>query len=148
GGGGCPLDTVASVGFDLDGVAGRERARRFLVGEAEASRAGEEDDEFGFVLVVPEPVGAGLAVREDALDADRVSGRQGLDDLVGLGRGQVAEQVHRPAAARTPATARRQPVRRSVRSAGSIAVANRRSAVQLSTITAGGGQTPRTNPAT
>src|SRR5581483_4004195 len=135
-----PLDAVAAVGGDVDRVAWGEGTGGVLVGEAQPGGAGEEHDELGLVLVVPEPVGAGLAVRDDAFDAHPSAGGEAVDDLAGAGRGQIGEEVHRPAAASTPATARFQPARRLSRSAPGIAGMKRRSARHAAVISAGGGQ--------
>jgi hypothetical protein len=64
-----PRDPVAPVRRDLDPVAGTERALRFLVGESQPRRAGEQQYKFGLRLVVPEPGRAGLSERDDAFDA-------------------------------------------------------------------------------
>jgi hypothetical protein len=78
---------------DVDPVAGAER-HHLAVREAQPCGTREHQHEFRLVLIVPETFGTGLAARHDALDAHNVTTSQPLDDLAGIGGGEVAQQVH------------------------------------------------------
>ena len=89
--GGGPVDTVAAVGGEKDGVAGSEDDGLFAVGEAQAGFAAEEEDPFVLVLVIPEILRRGVAMGDDALDAD-LSAAQ-FADLVEVFLGEVEGDV-------------------------------------------------------
>src|SRR5205807_1737224 len=103
---------------------------------------------FAFRLIVPEAGRARLPERDNPLDADARRGDEDVGNLAGPSVRQIAEQIHPPAAASAPATARRQPATRSLRSASSIAGVNERAACQRAIISSGAGQSPRARPAT
>jgi len=60
---------MAAVRRDIEPIAGAEKARLGLVGEAQPGAAGQNQHPFCFRLVVPEPGRARLAARDDPLDA-------------------------------------------------------------------------------
>src|SRR5205814_4857772 len=51
------------------------------------------DDPLVLLLVVPEPFGRGVAVRDDPLDADAIGVEQGGEKLVGKVVGKVSEEI-------------------------------------------------------
>src|SRR5438270_11707351 len=104
-----PIDPMAAMRRDLDPIAGAKMPWLGLIREAQSRRAGQQHDPFRLILVVPETGRARLAERDNALDAQAWGGCERFGNFCGSGIGQIAQQVHGPAIASTPATARRQP---------------------------------------
>src|SRR4051794_3472035 len=78
-----PGDPVADMRWNVQGVAGPQRARRRLALELHRSRALQQHHAFGALLVVPEALGARLSGRDDALDA-QIGRREEDTDLLGV----------------------------------------------------------------
>ena len=64
-----PVHPVATVRSDIEPVAGAQKTGIGLVLEAQSCSAGEDQYPFALGLVVPEPGGARLTLRDDPLDA-------------------------------------------------------------------------------
>jgi len=82
------------VSGDFQPVALVEVAGPWFQCKAQRGGAGEEEDDFVLVLVVPESRGAGLAGGDDALHPDAGAGEKCVELFLLQGFGEVVEQVH------------------------------------------------------
>ena len=90
-----PVDAVAAVGGEEDGIAGGEDEWFIAAFDGELGLALEEEDPFVLVLVVPIAFRGSMAMGDDAFDADRVIAEltNGIGVLGGEVLGDVAEEV-------------------------------------------------------
>ena len=82
-----------AVRRDVQEVAGRHLDRLFVILEPKPRCAAQDHDPFRVILVVPETRGRGVALGDDALDADVGGFDQGGAKLVGKTPGEVSEKV-------------------------------------------------------
>ena len=81
--GGRPLHAVLAMGRDVEEVPDTQLGGLCLVLEAELCGPLQHDDPLSLVLIVPEPLGRGMAMRDDPFDADILSGEQRGEQLLG-----------------------------------------------------------------
>lgn len=90
-----PVDAVAAVGGEEDGVAGDEIDWLGDVFDAEAGGTGEDEDPLVLVLIIPEVFRRSLAVGDDAFDPN-VTAPELADFgelLLGEVLGKIVEEV-------------------------------------------------------
>lgn len=77
-----PGDPMPDVGWDDDVISSLERERR-LISDLQNGCAFDEQHPFVLRLIIPEALGAGLAVGIDALDFDPGFLEESGEDLLG-----------------------------------------------------------------
>ena len=79
----CPFDPVFSVRRDVDVIARLHVDRLVVALEEQFGFALQGDNTFGFFLIVPKPIGTGVAGGHDPFDADVLVLSEDIDEFLG-----------------------------------------------------------------
>lgn len=89
----CPLDSVTSVGWDQNVVAGAHDDTLQLAVETKLSRAAEQDDPFVRFLIVPLSRGRGVGGGDDPLEPEIVTRQQVFELFLRQRSRKIGEKV-------------------------------------------------------